>query len=75
MPKSYTFQQPLDLASLDLAVKHGVDREGVIIIDKRKPTEMTQADNILLSGDSYFYNFLSSKVRLSELGILMNIKI
>ena len=52
--------------------------EGVITIDKRNlpsqssqlnPPQMMQEDNILLSGDSYFYNFLSSKVRLTELGL------
>ena len=52
--------------------------EGVITIDKRNlpsqssqlnPPQMMQEDNILLSVDSYFYNFLSSKVRLTELGL------
>jgi hypothetical protein len=52
--------------------------EGVIAIDKTNspssssqlhPTEMMQEDNILVRGDSYFYNFLNSKVRLTELGL------
>jgi hypothetical protein len=52
--------------------------EGVIAIDKTNslssssqihPTEMMRDDNILLRGDSYFYDFLNSKVRLTELGL------
>jgi hypothetical protein len=52
--------------------------EGIIAIDKTNSpssssqlhsTEMMQEDNILLRGDSYFYNFLNSKVRLTELGL------
>jgi hypothetical protein len=51
--------------------------EGVIVIDKTTstsssqlhPTEMMQEGNILLRGDSYFYDFLNSKVRLTELGL------
>ena len=51
--------------------------EGVIAIDKIDSpssselhnTEIIQEDNILLRGDSYFYNFLNSKVRLTELGL------
>jgi hypothetical protein len=52
--------------------------EGVIAIDKTTSppssselhtTEMIQEDNILLRGDSYFYDFLNSKVRLTELGL------
>jgi hypothetical protein len=42
--------------------------EGIITIDKKKPTEMAHEDNIL-SGDFYFFNFLNSKVRLTELGL------
>jgi len=30
---------------------------------------MMQEGNILLIGDSYFYDFLNSKVRLTELGL------
>jgi len=52
--------------------------EGVIAIDEPTlsssqfhKTEMMQEDNILLRGDSYFYNFLSSKVRLTELGLYL----
>jgi hypothetical protein len=52
--------------------------EEVIAIDKTNspsslsqlnPTDMMREDNILLRGDSYFYNFLNSKVRLTELGL------
>jgi hypothetical protein len=52
--------------------------EGVIAIDKTKSpssssqlqsTEMIQEANILIRGDSYFYDFLNSKVRLTELGL------
>jgi hypothetical protein len=52
--------------------------EGVIAIDKTNspslssqlhPAEMMQEDSILLRGDSYFYNFLNSKVRLTEVGL------
>jgi hypothetical protein len=52
--------------------------EEVIAIDKTNfpssssqlhPTNMMQEDSILLRGDSYFYNFLNSKVRLTELGL------
>jgi len=52
--------------------------EGVIGIDKttspsstfqlNPPQTMGEYD-ILLSGDSYFYDFLNSKVRLTELGL------
>ena len=52
--------------------------EGVIAIDKRdSPSTSSQLnssgriheENLLLGGDSYFYNFLNSKVRLTELGL------
>jgi len=50
--------------------------EGVIAIDEPTlsssqfhKTEMMQEDNILLRGDSYFYDFLNSKVRMTELGL------
>jgi hypothetical protein len=52
--------------------------EGVIAIDKTNspsslsqshPTEILYEDNILIRGDSYFYNFLNSKVRLTVLGL------
>ncbi len=69
----------LDLASLSILelLEYSLERreisyalsEGVITIDKRKPTEMAHEGNILLSGDSYFFNFLNSKVRLTELGL------
>jgi hypothetical protein len=69
----------LDLASLSILelLEYDLERreinyavsEGVIAIDKRKPIEKVHEDNILLSGDSYFFNFLNSKVRLTELGL------
>lgn len=52
--------------------------EGVIAIDKigspssssqLHTSERIQEENILVGGDSYFYNFLNSKVRLAELGL------
>ena len=52
--------------------------EGVIVIDKANspssssqlhPTEIMYEENILIRGDSYFYDFLNSKVRLTELGL------
>ena len=52
--------------------------EGVIAIDKKdSPSTSSQPnttgriheENLLLGGDSYFYNFLNSKVRLTELGL------
>ena len=51
--------------------------EGVIVIDKTTftsssqlhPNEMMMEGNILLIGESYFYDFLNSKVRLTELGL------
>jgi hypothetical protein len=62
----------LDRREVDYALS-----EGVIAIDKTNspsssqlhPTEMMQEDSILLRGDSYFYDFLNSKVRLTELGL------
>jgi len=52
--------------------------EGVIGIDKTtspsstfqlNPAQTMREYDILLSGDSYFYDFLNSKVRLTELGL------
>lgn len=52
--------------------------EGVIGIDKTvssssssqlNPTQTSGEYNILLSGDSYFYDFLNSKMKLTELGL------
>lgn len=51
--------------------------EGVIGFDKTtsssspqlNPTQTSGEYNILLRGDSYFYDFLNSKVRLTELGL------
>jgi hypothetical protein len=53
--------------------------EGVIGLDKTtspsssafqlNPTQTMEEYNILLSGDTYFYDFLNSKVRLTELGL------
>ena len=75
----------LDLASLSILelLEYNLERreinyalsEGVIAIDSRSSSsqlhtsERMQEDNILLSGDSYFYSFLNSKVRLTELGL------
>jgi hypothetical protein len=51
---------------------------GVIVIDKSSSSSQSHLDypdvslddnNILVSGDYYFYNFLSSKVKLTDLGI------
>ncbi|MGA7602900.1 MAG: hypothetical protein WCE33_07435 [Nitrososphaeraceae archaeon] len=51
---------------------------GVIVIDKPSSSSRAYLDysdvslddnNILVSGDYYFYNFLSSKVKLIDLGI------
>ena len=53
--------------------------EGIITIDKIKPPSLSfqlnphqmvpEEDNILLYPDSYFFSFLNSKVRLTELGL------
>jgi hypothetical protein len=66
----------LDLASLSILelLEYNLDRreinyalsERVIAIDKLATS--SSASSILLSGD-YYYNFLSSKVRLTELGL------
>ena len=66
----------LDLASLSILelLEYNLDpreinytlSERVIAADKL--TISSPASNILLSGD-YYYNFLSSKVRLTELGL------
>ena len=70
----------LDLARLSILelLEYDLERreinyalsEGVIAIDKdRLHTIQEQEANILLSGDSYFNDYLSSKVRLTELGM------
>ena len=72
----------LDLASLSiLELLEYLERreinyalsEGVIAIDKDilHTTSIVQEQeaNILLNGDSYFFNFLNSKVKLTELGL------
>jgi hypothetical protein len=66
----------LDLASLSILelLEYNLDRreinyalsERVIAIDKLNTSSPT--GSILLSGD-YYFNFLSSKVRLTELGL------
>jgi len=66
----------LDLASLSILelLEYNLDRreinyalsEGVIAIDKL--TTSSPASSILLSGD-YYYDFLGSQVRLTELGL------
>ena len=50
---------------------------GVIAIDKSTSSTLAyedmqsidQRNNILVSGDYYFYNFLNSKVKLTEVGL------
>jgi hypothetical protein len=73
----------LDLACLSILelLEYNLERretnyalsEGIITIDKTGSHATgivkEQEVNILLNGDSYFYNFLSSKVRLTELGL------
>ena len=49
---------------------------GVIVVDKAASSSMAYEDtqpiqdlNILVSGDFYFHNFLSSKVKLTDVGL------
>jgi hypothetical protein len=49
---------------------------GVIVVDKSSsqsslsyPNVSLDENNILVSGDYYFYNFLNSKVKLTDLGM------
>ncbi len=75
----------LDIASLSILelLEYNFERrevnyafsEGVIAIDKRDSSSQLNTsgriheENLLIGGDSYFYNFLNSKVRLTELGL------
>jgi hypothetical protein len=72
----------LDLASLSILelLEYNLERreinyalsEGVIAIDKiglHTTDIIKEQEANILSGDSYFYNFLNSKVRLTELGL------
>jgi hypothetical protein len=75
----------LNLASLSILelLEYDLDRrevdnalsQGVIAIDKTATSSWSPANervtesNVPLSGDSYFFSFLSSKVRLTELGL------
>jgi hypothetical protein len=70
----------LDIASLSILelleydlTRNDINRAlvgGVIEIDKATlpKTEITSAEGLLVSGDVYYYQFLNSKVRLTELG-------
>jgi hypothetical protein len=74
----------LDLASLSILelLEYNLEgreinyalSEGVIAIDKTGLhstgiVNEQEGANMLLSGDTYFYNFLNSKVKLTELGL------
>jgi hypothetical protein len=73
----------LDLASLSILelLEYNLERreinyalsEGVIVVDKTgshtSGIVKEQEANMLLSGDTYFYNFLNSKVKLTGLGL------
>lgn len=66
----------LDIASLSVLelLEYGLTRRDVNhalineVIEMDKKTE-TLSEGLLVSGDTYFYQFLNSKVRLSELGM------
>ncbi len=68
----------LDIASLSILelLEYGLTRRDVnhalineiIEIDKNVKTE-TPLEGLMVSGDTYFYQFLNSKVRLSKLGM------
>ena len=67
----------LELLEYDLTrkdINHALSN-GVIKIDKSpSSTASTYEDdsnnrNVLVSGDYYFYNFLNSKVKLTEMGL------
>lgn len=66
----------LDIASLSVLelMEYGLTRRDVNhaltgeIIEVDKKTE-TPPEELLVSGDTYFYQFLNSKVRLTELGM------
>ena len=66
----------LELLEYDLTrkdINHAISN-GVIKIDKSSRSVSAYEDdnnkrNILVSGDYYFYNFLNSKVKLTEVGL------
>jgi hypothetical protein len=69
----------LELLEYDLTrkdINHALSN-GVIKIDKSKSSSAALSyenddynkRNILVSGDYYFYNFLNSKVRLTDMGL------
>lgn len=73
----------LDIAHLSILelLEHGVSRQdinhaltsGVIEVDKETlpKAEITSAEGLSVSGDIYFLQFLSSKVRLTGLGLFL----
>lgn len=66
----------LELLEYDLSrndINHALSN-GVIAIDKSTSSTYssdihTDYGNILVSGDYYFYNFLNSKVKLTDIGL------
>ena len=64
----------LELLEYDLTrkdINHALSN-GVIAIDKSTSSASAYEDdkrNTLVSGDYYFYNFLNSKVKLTEIGL------
>lgn len=66
----------LELLEYDLTrkdINHALSN-GVITIDKSTSSALSYEDddnkrNTLVSGDYYFYNFLNSKVKLTEVGL------
>ncbi|MGA9842627.1 MAG: hypothetical protein WBQ25_09960 [Nitrososphaeraceae archaeon] len=65
----------LELLEYDLSrkdINHALSN-GVIAIDKSPSSASAYDDddkrNTLVSGDYYFYNFLNSKVKLTEIGL------
>ncbi|MGA7898114.1 MAG: hypothetical protein WCA39_04555 [Nitrososphaeraceae archaeon] len=65
----------LELLEYDLTrkdINHALSN-GVIKIDKSTSSASAHEDdnkrNMLVSGDYYFYNFLNSKVKLTEMGL------
>ena len=62
----------LELLEYDLSrkdVNHALD-SGVIEVDKAASAiiNITSTSDLLVAGDTYFYQFLNSKVRLTKLG-------
>ena len=64
----------LELLEYDLTrkdINHALSN-GVIKIDKSASSASAHEDdngNVLVSGDYYFYNFLNSKIKLTEIGL------